>query len=121
MFFSRRRWSDRASQWKRFVRLKPPEHGYEQFDREQPDEEDLPKTQVARCPMIGRDVRVPTKVALAISKNVNAARKDEYETDAEEDSQGQNRITMGMDGGQVHFSPKIACQNRAACQWKASS
>lgn len=38
--------------------LQPPEHGREQIDREQPDKDDLPESQIARRPVIRRNLRI---------------------------------------------------------------
>ena len=79
------------------TRLQTPEHRNQEIDREQPDEDYLPESQVARRPMIGHHFRVSIEEPFPDAVDVDARHKNERQTDSEHDPQRQYRIAVGMD------------------------
>ena len=61
--------------------LQPPENGREQIDREQPDKDYLPESQVARRPVIRRYMRIAIEETLSDPKNINSAQEHTDQAD----------------------------------------
>jgi len=63
--------------------------------------------------MVRYHLRVAIKEALATPKNVNPAQQNDRQADAKKDPQGNDRITVRVNGGENHFL-KIAFRFRAS-------
>jgi hypothetical protein len=90
--------------------LQSPEHGHEQVDREQPDQDYLPESQVTRRPVIRHHLRIAIEETLPHAENVNSAQQHDGQADAEDDPQRQDRITVRVDDRQewdVHSSNMV--------------
>ncbi len=70
--------------------LEPPKHHHEEIDCEQPDEDHLPEPEIARRPLIPGHLRVAIEKAFSDFENVNAARENEDEANAENNPQSKD-------------------------------
>jgi hypothetical protein len=73
-----------------------PEHRDQQIDRENPDQDDLPKPQIARAIVIGGNVWVPRKKLLPVLEDVKSGEDNKHKTNAEKNTQCQDRFGVGM-------------------------
>jgi len=73
-----------------------PQHHDQQINRENPNEDDLPESQIARAIMIGRNVWVAREKSLSIFEDIESGEDNKNETDAEKNSQRYHRVGVGM-------------------------
>ena len=78
--------------------LQTPEHHDQQIDRQNPDQDDLPKPQIARAIVIGGNVWVAREKSLPVFEDVKSREDNNNKTNAEKNAQSQHRFGVGMDG-----------------------
>jgi hypothetical protein len=81
--------------------LNLPECHDQQIHREDPDEDHLPESQITGAVMVAGYFRVAVEEAFPDPENVETGAENDHQTDAEDDSQGENGIGMLVDDGQA--------------------
>ena len=76
--------------------LQAPEHHGQQIDRQNPDQDDLPKPQIARAIVIGGNVWVAREKSLLVFKDVKSREDNNNKSDSEKNTQRQHRFGVGM-------------------------
>jgi hypothetical protein len=68
------------------------QHRDQKFHRQDPDQQNLPKPQVPRRPVISSDVRVPIKPVFPMPQDMDSNKKHRDQANAEKNSQRDRDI-----------------------------
>src|SRR5882724_920250 len=78
--------------------LQTPEHHDQQIERQNSDQDDLPKPQIARAIVIGGNVWVAREKSLPVFEDVKSREDNNNKTNAKKNALCQHRFLVGMDG-----------------------